>query len=180
MLSLVIVTFKFMRRIFLLLLFFLYKTPAQAQFADSLSLTYSLGIKNTWIGEEMDTSAISIFEGSKYSYKRRFFSPVKVKYFSENEDLDKLLFRNNVFYFNLDSSRKVSAIIMEIKEEEKLVEMIRERMGDFTHKTAFITSGSSSAICKGWIKDGYWIMILSSPNLKLLVFYNGDKKSFLE
>lgn len=168
-----------MKQTFFIFAFCLIYQCLNAQMQDSLFLKKLIGVDNIFLGKEVNPSDYLKFENSKYINKKQAFSPIAVNYIIEDNNLNSSIFENDIVYFNLDSSSKVSSIIFELSNEEEIIRLIKISLGDLTNKIEFKT-GNSYVSCKGWIKDSSCIMILTSGKLKLVVFYNCDKKSFLE
>lgn len=103
-------------------------------------------------------------------------SPINVVYRLKKKDEVSPLGIKDI-YFNIDSNGKVISIIYELADVDRIQAKLIEAFGPYTHSTEF-KGGAQASSMKGWVLADFCIVTFLNGDLKFLIEYNCDKKSF--
>lgn len=168
-----------MKHLFALLALSLIFNLAMAQTYEKLLLNKMLGLNNISLGQPLDGASLQAFSDSKFHHKKKSFLPIFAKYVSQQDNLNASFVNDHVVYLNLDSLNEVASIIIELRDEEAIITQIENILGNCTHKVT-LTGGGVGGSSLGWFFKDINLMVSLSGNSKLLVYYDGSKKSFFD
>ena len=170
-----------MKHIFIIIFLIIQQVNVKSQtIVDTIKLKEKLGITRFYLSNNLQEINHSEITPPFSEHTEIRFEPIKIKYVLTDNNLNSDLFKEKRIYINTDSTKTITSLVFEIKNSDKIVEILTNILGNMTSNSSFkIGSISSMITCKGWVTKNMSIMLLSLNNLELIILYDGNNRNLM-